>query len=123
MSRTARQATGENAEKQACDYLRQQGLELLERNYRCRQGEIDLIMRDGAYTVFVEVRYRRNTGFGSGAETVDSRKQQKLITTASLYLQQHRRLAQQPARFDVVSMSQQTDIAQIEWIRDAFQIA
>jgi putative endonuclease len=122
MSRTARQAAGENAENQACDYLQQQGLELLERNYRCRQGEIDLIMRDGAYTVFVEVRYRRNTGFGSGAETVDNRKQQKLISAASLYLQQHRRLAQQPARFDVVSMSRQADTPQIEWIRDAFQI-
>ncbi len=121
MSRTAKQAAGENAEARACDYLRQQGLQLLERNYRCRQGEIDLIMRHGDYTVFVEVRYRRDTRFCSGAETVDRRKQQKLVNAASHYLQRHRRLAQQPARFDVISMSRQADAVHIEWIQDAFQ--
>lgn len=121
MSRTAQQAAGARAEAAACDYLQGRGLQLVERNYRCRQGEIDLIMRDGEYTVFVEVRYRRNSDFCTSAETVDGRKQRKLISAASHYLQQHPRLMQRPARFDVIAMSRQADGPQIEWIQDAFQ--
>lgn len=118
----SKQQTGQAAETAACDHLQQHGLQLIERNYHCRQGEIDLIMRDGNYTVFVEVRFRRNSGFGSAAESVDHRKQKKIITTASHYLQQHSKLAQQPARFDVVSMSPQGNDTDIDWIRDAFQV-
>ena len=123
MTKTAKQHAGEAAETQACEYLQQRGLQLLERNFRCRQGEIDLIMRDGTYLVFVEVRYRRNPQFCSGAETVDLRKQQKLISTALFYLQQHGRQAQPPARFDVISMSRRADETVINWIQDAFQMA
>lgn len=114
-----RQQRGQAAEEQACRHLQQQGLTLIERNYRCRLGEIDLVMRDGASTVFVEVRYRSNPGFGGGAASVDGRKQSKLIAAASHYLQQHPALAQQPARFDVVAIAPTA----LEWIRDAFQAA
>lgn len=108
---------GQETEEQACRYLQQQGLQLIERNYRCRQGEIDLIMKHHQSTVFVEVRYRSNPNFGSSAESVDYRKQSKLIATAAHYLQQHHTLAQQPARFDVIAIAPGT----LEWIRDAFQ--
>ncbi|ALP52319.1 hypothetical protein Tel_03700 [Candidatus Tenderia electrophaga] len=121
MSKTAQQTAGTHAEAQACAYLADQGLSLVERNYRCRQGEIDLIMQHGNTTVFVEVRYRRNSGFGSGAETVDRRKQQKLINAAAHYLQRQPRRAQQPARFDVISMRPAPKALHIEWIQDAFQ--
>ena len=123
MSKTAKQRTGQTAEDLACDYLQQQGLQLLERNYRCRQGEIDLIMRHDSYLVFIEVRYRRNTNICSGAESVDRRKQQKLIITATHYLQQHDRAAQLPSRFDVVSMSLDKNAATIDWIQNAFQVS
>ena len=119
---SSKQQTGQAAESQACDLLQKQGLQLIERNYHCRQGEIDLIMRDGNCTVFVEVRYRRNSSFGSAAESVDYRKQKKIISTASHYLQQHNKLARQPARFDVVSMSAQGNNTHIDWIQDAFQV-
>lgn len=122
MNPDSKQQTGQTAEATACEHLQQHGLQLIERNYHCRQGEIDLIMQDGNYTVFVEVRYRRNSGFGSAAESVDQRKQRKIITTASHYLQQHSNLAQQPARFDVVSMSPQGNETVINWIQDAFQV-
>ena len=122
MNHDNKQQTGQAAESKACDHLQQHGLQLIERNYHCRQGEIDLIMRDGNYTVFVEVRYRRNSGFGSAAESVDQRKQRKIISTASHYLQQHSKLAQQPARFDVVSISPQGKETNIDWIQDAFQV-
>lgn len=112
---------GSAAESLACDYLQQHGLVLLERNYRAAHGELDLIMRDHDHVVFVEVRFRRNHRFGSGADTVSRAKQDKLIRTALYYLQRHPRLAKQPLRFDVVSVHTMDGQANMDWIRDAFQ--
>lgn len=112
---------GAEAEELACRHLQQQGLYLVERNYRCQRGEIDLIMRDGASMVFVEVRYRRSTRFGSGAESIDRRKQAKLAAAALHYLQSHRDAAKCPARFDVVSITSNGNRYEIDWIRNAFE--
>lgn len=112
---------GRDFEFVACEYLQQQGLKLIDRNYRTRQGEIDLIMLDGDYLVFVEVRYRSNPRFGSGAESIDQRKQSRLLAAAARYLQDLRRSTTQAARFDVVSITPQQDINAIHWIKDAFQ--
>lgn len=120
---TAGTAIGQAAEDLACRYLQGQGLHLIERNYRCKRGEIDLVMRDTSSVVFVEVRYRRNRRFGSGAESVDRHKQAKLTATALHYLQSNKAAAKSPARFDVVSVSVQGksgDTAAIEWIKNAF---
>ncbi|NLO79422.1 MAG: YraN family protein [Xanthomonadaceae bacterium] len=106
---------GESAERRAERYLRAQGLRLLDRNYRSPHGEIDLIMQDGATLVFVEVRLRSNPRFGSGADSIDHRKRQRLLRTAEHYLQRQRRI---PAcRFDVVSLD---GTGKIHWIPDAF---
>jgi putative endonuclease len=107
---------GSAAEDRALVHLQTQGLDLVERNYHCRGGEIDLVMRDGEHLVFVEVRYRRRGRFGAAAETVDFRKQQKLTTAASHYLVS--RGADQPCRFDVVSLD---DGGGLDWLRDAFR--
>jgi putative endonuclease len=112
---------GNAAESLACDYLQQHGLVLLERNYRVPYGELDLIMRDQDHTVFVEVRYRRNYRFGSGADSVRTAKQDKLLKTALYYLQQHPKLAKRPVRFDVISISKMEGQPDIDWIKDAFQ--
>ena len=112
---------GTAAESLACDYLQRQGLALLERNYRAPYGELDLIMRDQNQTVFVEVRYRRNQHFGSGADSIRPAKQDKLLKTALYYLQQHPKLAKRPVRFDVVSISVPEGQPEIDWIKDAFQ--
>lgn len=112
---------GAIAESLACSYLQQQGLVLLERNYRAPHGELDLIMQDQKYMVFVEVRFRRNHRFGSGADTVSGAKQDKLLKTALYYLQRHPRLAKQPLRFDVVSISAIDGQSNVDWIKDAFQ--
>lgn len=109
------------AESLACDYLLQQGLDLLERNYRTPRGEVDLIMQDHDHMVFVEVRFRRNHRFGSGADSVHASKQDKLIKTALYYLQQHPKLAKRPVRFDVVSITTINGQPDIDWIKDAFQ--
>ncbi len=117
--------SGQLAEQIACDYLQQHGLVLLEQNYHCRRGEIDLIMRDDETLVFVEVRARRSDRFGSALESITVDKQSRIIATAQHYLQQNR--LQQNCRFDVVTLrisptadSQQHQIS--DWIRDAFQL-
>jgi len=109
---------GNDAEQRACQYLQEQGLTLFDRNYRCRVGEIDLIMEDGDSLVFVEVRFRASNRFGSGAETVDLRKQRRIIHAAAHYLQTHSRQARRPMRFDVVFMESPQ---RIHWIKDAFR--
>ncbi len=115
--------TGEAAEQDAYQFLIKQKLKLVCKNYRCRFGEIDLIMLDQQCLVFVEVRYRKSSQFGSGAETITLTKQRKLIKTASHYLQQTSGSNQLAARFDVISISPEIKSKQskIDWIKDAFQ--
>jgi putative endonuclease len=108
---------GALAEQWAAQYLQRQGLKPVARNYRSRFGEIDLIMRDGATLVFVEVRLRRIGGFGGAAASIDSHKQQRLIRTAQQYLAGLSQLP--PCRFDALLM----DDAQgrnAQWLRNAF---
>lgn len=112
---------GDKAEKLALDYLLDKGLKLVEKNYRIKGGEIDLIMKDDQYLVFTEVRYRKNKRYGSGAESVDFKKQARLIKAASSYLQEFAKLAHQPARFDVISITASDGEFDIEWIQNAFQ--
>jgi putative endonuclease len=97
----------------------QAGLTLIARNFRCRVGELDLVLRDGSTVVVAEIRYRADNAFGTPAETVDGRKQWKLVTCAQRFLQQHPALAQAPLRFDVVAIEGHN--GRIEWIRDAFR--
>lgn len=109
------QLTGKKAEDVACSFLIKNGLVLVTRNYRCRFGEIDLIMQDADMLVFVEVRYRKNNSFGDGAESVNQLKQRKLIFTANQYLLQHPHNG--PMRFDVVALSAEHTP---QWINNAF---
>lgn len=108
---------GAQAEQWAAHYLQKQGLKLVERNYRSRFGEIDLIMQDGATLVFVEVRLRKNGDFGGAAASIDIHKQQRLIRTSQQYLSG---LARTPAcRFDAVLLGDvQGNDAQ--WLKNAF---
>lgn len=110
-------ATGSAAEREACAYLRRQGLRLRERNYRCRWGEIDLVMEAGPTLVFVEVRYRRRGDYGGALGSVDRAKQKRLLRAASAYLARHR-LADRPVRFDVVALG---SASEPEWIEGAFE--
>jgi len=116
-------AKGAQFERMAQEHLEGEGLEFVERNYRCKRGELDLVMRDEDDVVFVEVRYRRSTDYGSGAESVDARKRAKLIAAASHWLLAHPAMANAPCRFDVVSMSGAPANPQVDWIRDAFSVA
>ncbi len=115
-----RKAIGDEAELLACNYLSQQGLRLLERNYRCRGGEIDLIMQHDDSLVFIEVRYRKNIAYGHATETITTHKQRRLIHCARVYMNHHDNW-NVPARFDVVSIEGEPGQRQIEWISNAFQ--
>lgn len=107
---------GCRCEQAAADYLSRQGMQILERNYRCRSGEIDLIAHDGHYLVFVEVKYRSSSAKGFPAEAVNARKQQRIRQTARHYLYCRHYGADTPCRFDVVCMLAQ----EIQWIKNAF---
>lgn len=112
----SRAEIGDDKERLARSYLERRGLSLLARNYRCRRGEIDLVMRECDTLVFVEVRFRASNRFGTPAETVDLRKQRRLAAAAAHYLQHHP--SPLPCRFDVLAVSGGD---RIDWIRDAFQ--
>ena len=112
----ARAARGRKGEREALDYLRSKGLKLVTRNYRCRLGELDLIMSDGETLVFVEVRKRSRDALIAPALTVTHTKQRRLVKTARHYLMKNEAQATRPCRFDVVGVTQDN----IEWIPNAF---
>jgi putative endonuclease len=106
---------GIDAERCAEAFLMRHDLALLQRNYRCRFGEIDLIMRDGVVVVFVEVRMRKSMVFGGAAASITPIKQQKLVRTARYYLSSLK--SEPPCRFDAVLLSGD-DGVEIDWIKD-----
>lgn len=116
-----RRSRGASAEQLAERWLIEQGLTLVTRNYHCRMGEIDLIMRHRACLVFVEVRWRSGSGFGSASASVTRNKQQRLIRAARHYLARHPQAADLDCRFDVVGMAPgAAGRPDFEWIQHAF---
>ena len=116
-SRSPRAAAGAAAEALAASFLAEHGLVIVERNWRRRCGELDLVARDGATLVFVEVRLRQRSGFGGAAASINAAKRTRIINAANLYLA---RLSHTPpCRFDAVLLDGQ-DPARIEWLRNAF---
>ncbi len=111
---------GNNAETLAEKYLITQGLLAIECNYRCKAGEIDLLMQDADTLVFIEVRYRSNPFFGTAAESITPRKMQRLRKTAEHFLLTHKQYAHLFLRFDVIAISAQTGKQELLWIKDAF---
>lgn len=111
---------GETAEQLACEHLLGHGLSVLRRNYRSPHGEIDLVMQAAGTLVFVEVRYRRASQFGTPAETVDARKQARLRATAEHFLQRHAPGCKTACRFDIVAVSGEGADVRLEWLQNAF---
>src|SRR5258705_13122658 len=107
--------TGARWEDAVLAHLKRAGLTLIARNFNCRFGEIDLVMRDRDQIVFVEVRYRNNIAHGGGTLSVGAAKRAKLTRAATVYLQQHPELALQPCRFDVVGCGGTLAAPAFEW--------
>ena len=115
-----KKSDGDLGEALALNFLRQHNLLLVEKNYRTKMGEIDLIMFDGQQIIFVEVKLRRSTHYGFAQEQVTSSKQLKIIKTAQYFLLKHKKWQQFPARFDIVAINQKN--ATPEWLQGAFQL-
>ncbi|MGR9051061.1 MAG: YraN family protein [Gammaproteobacteria bacterium] len=107
---------GVGAEEAACAFLVAEGLRPVCRNYRCRLGELDLVMEDGGSLVVVEVRYRNNDRYGGAPASITPQKQTRIVAATRHYLSCHK--TQRPIRFDVVAI---TGNATFEWIKNAFQ--
>ncbi len=110
-------SAGDHAEMLAAAHLARHGLRLLECNFRCRGGEIDLICRDGSTLVFVEVRLRQSRAFGGAAASITATKQRRITLAARHYLSQHGGEAE--CRFDCILLDA-LDAKRLEWIKHAF---
>jgi putative endonuclease len=115
--RTDKRIKGDEKERLAEAYLAARGFMLIERNFLCKSGEIDLIMKDQDYWVFIEVRYRENQEFGGALASITAGKQKKLRRAAEYYLLQHFGNTPPPCRFDVVGIEGQDEIM---WVKNAF---
>jgi len=123
MKTNYRKDAGLAGEAAALEFLTGKGLQLLLRNYRCRGGEIDLVMLDGATLALIEVRLRSDIRYGGAAASVDTRKQKRLTLAARHLLLTKPELTRYRARFDVVALTPQTKEAlKIDWLRDAFRL-
>ena len=109
---------GFKAESAALHFLKRQGLTLRERNYSCKQGELDLIMQDDETLVFVEVRTRKHSEFGSGLTTVRQQKQHRLMRAATAYLLEKELYEKIDCRFDIVSIDR---FDKITWVKNAIE--
>lgn len=118
MSHLRASQIGSSMERLAKLYLEERDLQIVESNYRCKAGEIDIIIRDSHSLAFVEVRYRKTTRYGSAAESVDQRKQEKLRQTAQHYIQSKKLHC--TCRFDVIAITGPIDRPNIDWIKNAF---
>lgn len=115
-------AVGKRSETLALEHLLSRGLEKISQNFRCRLGEIDLIMLDRDCLVFVEVRYRQRSRFATAAASVDNMKQRKLARTAAIFLAGNPRYCNTPVRFDVVAIDAASDDqCTLQWLKDAFR--
>jgi putative endonuclease len=112
---------GKEGERIAELFLKKKGYKLVERNYRCASGELDLVMLDGRVIVFVEVKTRTGIGYGTPLEAVELRKQRKMIYAAQFFLST-RKLSQREARFDVVGISWPGAQPVVEHIENAFEL-
>ena len=113
---------GKEFEDRAVRLIQDQGLRVLARNFSGKTGEIDIVAREGEQLIFLEVRARNNRYFESAAESVNTRKQQRIARTAQLYLQQRPHWSNMPCRFDVIAFEppQSGTCHRIRWIRGAF---
>ena len=107
---------GADAETRALRHLEREGLKLIARNWRCKGGELDLVMTDGATLAVIEVRSRARSDYGSALESVDGRKQGRLVHATQLFLAAHQAHAQREVRFDVVTL----EGSDLQWLKAAF---
>lgn len=110
-------SVGMRYEAYASKYLEQNGYRILERNYRCCKGEIDIVAKEGPYLCFIEVKFRKTGDFGGALSAVNQKKQQRISKAALFYLVEHGYTDNTPCRFDVVGVTEN----HVELIKNAFE--
>jgi putative endonuclease len=113
-------AIGARFERSTESHLKRNGLRTICHNYRCRGGEIDLVMEDGDTIVFIEVRYRSTDDYGDPFETITQRKQQRIIRAATHFLGKNANYRDRPCRFDAVGVNGIGERVKYDWIKGAF---
>ena len=121
MKRITRRQSGKRAEDLAVNFLKQNKIKIITRNFYSRFGEIDLIGLDKETLIFVEVRFRKNEDYLSAIETIDDRKCKKIITTSEVYLNKRKKYQSYQCRYDVITITGEIDEPVIKWIKSAFQ--
>ncbi|MBE5828874.1 MAG: YraN family protein [Butyrivibrio sp.] len=111
---------GDGNEDLACSFLKSKGCGIVFRNFRCRQGEIDIIAKDGKYLCFIEVKYRKNANFGAPSEAVNISKQRKISKVSRFYLYSKNLSFDIPIRYDVIAVTINDGITTFKWIKNAF---
>lgn len=117
-----RKALGALGEELALGHLQEHGLKVIVRNYRCKMGELDLVMLDGQILVFVEVRCRSRSDYGGPAASIDWQKQRRLVRAAEHLRMKRAELRRYPARFDVVAITTSGPETKVDWIKSAFTL-
>lgn len=112
---------GRRGEEEAVKFLSRKGYKILERNYRCTLGEVDIIARDGDILVFAEVKSRRSDAYGDPLESITLEKKRRISLVALHYIQ-HKKLHGVPARFDVVAIRMGNETVELDLIKDAFEL-
>lgn len=113
-----KRSLGAEKEELAIAYIKEQGAELLEKNFYFHGGELDLVVKDGEYLCFIEVKYRKSSSYGYPEEAVTAAKQKKIIQGAKVFLYQNKYPSDTPCRFDVISIYKEN----ISWMKDAFTL-
>ena len=113
-----KRSLGAEKEELAMEYLKEQGVKLLAKNFYFRGGELDLIVKDGEYVCFIEVKYRKSLSYGYPEEAVTLAKQKKILQGARFFLYQNHFPAETPCRFDVISIYKE----EISWVKNAFML-
>ena len=115
-----KRTVGGTRELLACKYIEDHGAHILERNFHCRQGEVDIIAKDEGYLCFIEVKFRSDKTFGEPEEAVTIKKQKHICKVSKFYLYSKYKSFDIPVRYDVVAISQKEDIFAFKWIKNAF---
>ena len=111
-----KRAVGGEKEEIAVNYLKENGVEIILRNFSGRNGEIDIIGDDGKTLVFIEVKYRKNSSMGSAEESISKSKMKKIYLTAVEYIRKNSSIAERNMRFDVIAINGE----KINWIKNSF---
>jgi putative endonuclease len=116
-----KRVVGDDKEMLACSFLEEKGCRIIERNFRCWMGEIDIIARDGSYLCFIEVKFRKDNSYGDAKEAVNYSKQKRISKVSSFYLYSKKVSFDSPIRYDVIAESVDDGILTFDWVKNAFE--